>query len=286
MPEEVTYATLKFPNASQVKTSQESYSLKRADNHEVPEMEMDGETENRARGAESIPEMAESRAVAGHSTQSKVWCTVAFISLTVNLVVLAGLGTLGLTYYWKLIFNNRTTNDIEQSNIQQLEENLMLCMNMYNNVSNELIIFENMTQNILKELTNFTSEYCEELMKKEKDVQFHSCLESWYGNGSQGHAQMNMDSKKNCNNTQVFFRCFPLPIPWVDLDSPFKKTNWEEGKVLKFCIVTYLTLAENSKVKNTTMGHTPNTTQLLETSRVTESNQRSRDGDRVIHDGH
>lgn len=41
-------------------------------------------------------------------------------------------------------------------------------MNMYNNVSNELIIFENMTQNILKELTNFTSEYCEELMKKEK----------------------------------------------------------------------------------------------------------------------
>ncbi|XP_045869969.1 C-type lectin domain family 12 member B-like isoform X2 [Meles meles] len=240
MPEEVTYATLKFPNASQVKTSQESYSLKRTDNHEVPEMEMDGETENRAEGVESIPEMAESRAVAGHSTQSKVWCTVAFISLTVNLLVLAGLGTLGLMYYWKLIFNNRTTNDIEQSKIQQLEENLTLCMNMYNNVSNELIIFENMTQNTLKELKNFTSEYCEELMKKEKDVQFHSCLESWmwYGNGSQDHAQMNMNSKKNCNNTQVFFRCFPLPIPWVDLDSPFKKANWEEGMVLKFCIVT------------------------------------------------
>ncbi|XP_047597285.1 uncharacterized protein LOC125106781 isoform X2 [Lutra lutra] len=197
MPEEVTYATLKFPNASQVKTSQESYSLKRADNHKVPEMEMDGETENRAGGVESIPEMAESRAVAGHSTQSKVWCTVAFISLTMNLVVLAGLGTLGLRY-----------------------------------------------------------------------VQFHSCLESWmwYGNGSQDHAQMNMDSKKNCNNTQVFFRCFPLPIPWVDLDSPFKKTNWEEGRVLKFCIVTCLTLAENSEIKNMTMGHTPNITQLLETN--------------------
>lgn len=29
MPEEVTYATLQFPNAIQLKTSQESYSLKR-----------------------------------------------------------------------------------------------------------------------------------------------------------------------------------------------------------------------------------------------------------------
>ncbi|XP_077931724.1 uncharacterized protein LOC118519168 [Halichoerus grypus] len=96
MPEEVTYATLQFPNAIQLKTSQESYSLKRTDNHEVPEMEMDGETENREEGVESRAELAESRAVAGHNTQSKVWCAVAFISITVNLVVLAGLGSLGL----------------------------------------------------------------------------------------------------------------------------------------------------------------------------------------------
>ncbi|KAF3816354.1 uncharacterized protein LOC118025437 [Mirounga leonina] len=240
MPEEVTYATLQFPNAIQLKTSQESYSLKRTDNHEVPEMEMDGETENREKGVESRAEWAESRAVAGHNTQSKVWCTVAFISITVNLVVLAGLGSLGLMYYWKLIFNNRTANDIEQSKIQQLEENVTLCMSMYNNASDEHIIFKNITPNTLEELNNFTLEYCEDLKKKENDVRFHSCLEScmWYGNGSQYHDQMNMDNKTNCNQTQLFFKCLPSPFPWMDLNCSLKNRNQEEERVLKFCVVT------------------------------------------------
>ncbi|XP_027975618.1 uncharacterized protein LOC114221714 isoform X2 [Eumetopias jubatus] len=252
MPEEVTYATLQFPKSSQLKTSQESYSLKRAVNHEVPEMEMDGETENREERVESRAEMAESRAVAGHSTQSKVWCTVAFISITVNLLVLAGLGTLGLMNYWKLIFNNGTANDIEQSKIQQLEENVTLCKNMYNNASDEHIIYKNITQNILKELKDFTSEYCEDLKKKENDVRFHSCSESrmWYGNGRQYHDQMNMDNKTNCNQTQLFFKCLPSPFPETDLNCSLKKRNQEEERILKFCIVTCITPVNISTAEN------------------------------------
>ncbi|XP_057175014.1 C-type lectin domain family 12 member B-like isoform X2 [Ursus arctos] len=251
MPEEVTYATLQFPNASKSKKSEESYSLQRTDNHEGPETEMDGEAENRAAGVESTAELADSRAVPGHSTQCKVWCTVAFISMTVNLVVLAGLGTLGLMNYWKLIFNNRTANDIEQSKIQQLEENVTRYMNMYHNASQEHIIFKNMTENTLEKLNNFTSAYCEDLKENKNDVGFHSCSESWmwYGNGNQCHAQMNTDNKTTCNQTQLFFRCLPSPIPQINLNCTLKKRNQEEESVLKFCIVTCLTPTEISEVK-------------------------------------
>uniref|UniRef100_A0A7N5JWQ0 C-type lectin domain family 12 member A n=1 Tax=Ailuropoda melanoleuca TaxID=9646 RepID=A0A7N5JWQ0_AILME len=240
MPEEVTYATLRFPNASKSKKSEESYSLQRTDNHEGPETEMDGEAENRAAGVESTAELAESRAVPGHSTQCKVWCTVAFISMTVNLVVLAGLGTLGLMNYWKLICNNRTANDIEQSKIQQLEENVTQYMNMYHNASQEHIIFKNKTENTLEKLNNFTSAYCEDLKEKKNDFEFHSCSESWmwYGNGNQCHAQMNTDNKTTCNQTQLFFRCLPSPIPRINLNCTLQKRNQEEESVLKFCIVT------------------------------------------------
>ncbi|CAK7299136.1 hypothetical protein VULLAG_LOCUS7359 [Vulpes lagopus] len=243
MPEEVTYATLKFPNPSKSKISQESYCLRRAENHEVPEMEIDGEAESRAEGVESTAELAESRAVAGHSTLSKVWCAVSLISLILNLVVLAGLGTLGIINYWKLISGNRTEYDVQQSNIQQLEEKVTIWMNMYNNASNEHNIFKNMTQNTIKELNNFTSQYCEDLKQKENDVRFHSCLESWmwHGNTNKCHAQMNMDNNTSCNSTQLFFRCLTSPIPWMNLNCSLKKTDQAAGSVLNLCIVTCLT---------------------------------------------
>ncbi|CAD7681391.1 unnamed protein product [Nyctereutes procyonoides] len=243
MPEEVTYATLKFPNPSKSKISQESYCLRKAENHEVPEMEIDGEAESRAEGIESTAELAESRAVAGHSTLSNVWCAVSLISLILNLVVLAGLGSLGIINYWKLISGNRTEFDVQQSNIQQLEENVTIWMNMYNNVSNEHNIFKNMTQNTIKELNNFTSQYCEDLKQKENDVGFHSCAESWmwHGNTNICNAQMNMDKNTSCNSTQLFFRCLTSPISWMNLNCTLKKTNQEEESVLKLCVVTCLT---------------------------------------------
>ncbi|XP_039730229.1 uncharacterized protein LOC120611714 isoform X2 [Pteropus medius] len=96
MPEEVTYATLKFPNSSKTKNLQESCSLKRTDNHEVPELELDGVAENGTGRAESIAEVAENKAVRGRTVSWKVWSLVVFILLSLNLVVLAGLGTLVL----------------------------------------------------------------------------------------------------------------------------------------------------------------------------------------------
>ncbi|OWK04017.1 CLEC12B, partial [Cervus elaphus hippelaphus] len=78
MSEEVTYATLKFSNPK-TKEPQESHSLKRT----------------------------------GHSAPSKVWYPIAFVSLLLNLVVLAGLGALGLMYYYKLIFNSKTVYDVQ-----------------------------------------------------------------------------------------------------------------------------------------------------------------------------
>ncbi|KAM5334661.1 uncharacterized protein AAES06_008379 isoform 2-T2 [Glossophaga mutica] len=90
MSEEVTYATLQFPNPSKSKKLQESCSLKRT----VPELELDGAAENRPEAAESTIEAAESRAMQGHSNPWKVWGLVAFIVLMLNLAVMAGLGTL------------------------------------------------------------------------------------------------------------------------------------------------------------------------------------------------
>ncbi|ELW71465.1 Heterogeneous nuclear ribonucleoproteins C1/C2 [Tupaia chinensis] len=61
MSNEVTYATLKFPNTSKTNNLQENYSLKRTDN--VPETEMDSGAEIEQGGVESRVEEAESRAV-------------------------------------------------------------------------------------------------------------------------------------------------------------------------------------------------------------------------------
>ncbi|KAJ8790946.1 hypothetical protein J1605_021040 [Eschrichtius robustus] len=101
MPEEVTYATLKF-SSPKTKEPRESHSLKRM----------------------------------GRSTPSKVWCPIAFISLLLNLVVLAGLGTLGLTNYYKLIiFGSRTHYDAQENVTERVERTTTLPTNMPTNVS-------------------------------------------------------------------------------------------------------------------------------------------------------
>ncbi|XP_029810205.1 uncharacterized protein LOC115304236 isoform X2 [Suricata suricatta] len=241
MPEEVTYATLQFPDPSKLQKFQENYNLKRTDNHEMPETEMDGETENNAGGVESRAELAESRAVTGPKASSKMWCTVALISLTVNLLVLAGLGTLGLINYQKLIFGNRTVDDIQQNTIQQLEKILTLYMNMYNNISSEQISFKNMIEDTLQELSNFTSKHCEDLKQKENHVELHLCLDSWMWHGdnrSKPHFQVDMDNKSNYSKSQLYIRCLPSPISWMDLNCPLKKTNEAAENVLKLCILT------------------------------------------------
>ncbi|XP_077602106.1 C-type lectin domain family 12 member A-like [Crocuta crocuta] len=228
MPEEVIYATLQFPDSSKLKKFEENYSLKRTDSHEMPEMEMDGETENKAGGVESRAEMAQSRPVTGPKAPSRVWCTVAFISLTMNLLVLAGLGTLHLMNYQELIFGNRTVDDIQQSTIQRLEKNVTLYMNMYDNISREYISFKSMIEDRLQELSFFTSKYCEDLKQKENYVEFHLCFDSWMWHGnssSRPHSQVDMNNKSNYYKSQLYITCLPSPFSWMDLNCSLKKTN-------------------------------------------------------------
>ncbi|XP_075409468.1 C-type lectin domain family 12 member A [Tenrec ecaudatus] len=60
MPEEVTYATIKFPNDSKTETCQESYSLRRTDNQKRQELEPNGGTEIATKRTESSTEESES----------------------------------------------------------------------------------------------------------------------------------------------------------------------------------------------------------------------------------
>uniref|UniRef100_A0A3Q2HKA9 Uncharacterized protein n=1 Tax=Equus caballus TaxID=9796 RepID=A0A3Q2HKA9_HORSE len=210
MPEEVTYATLKFPNPSQTKKLQDSSSLKRTDNHKVPELELGSETGNGTEGAERTVEAVESTAMRGHSAPSKTWCSVAFISLTLNLVVLAGLGTLGLMNHHELISCNRTDYDMQRSVMKQLERNKTLYMNMYNNISN---------------------------------LGFHSCSESWMCHGDRGRnfsCLMNMDNKKNWVGTKLFIIWLSSPVSWMDLNCTLNTRNQTAENGSKFCILNCL----------------------------------------------
>ncbi|KAF4022804.1 hypothetical protein G4228_014944 [Cervus hanglu yarkandensis] len=138
MSEEVTYATLKFSNPK-TKEPQESHSLKRTDSHETPDLELGGEAETGAGSVMGTAEATETRAVRGHSAPSKVWYPIAFVSLLLNLVVLAGLGALGLMYYYKLIFNSKTVYDV-QLNVTEHVGTTALPTDMPTTVSGEHII--------------------------------------------------------------------------------------------------------------------------------------------------
>ncbi|KAF6339759.1 hypothetical protein mRhiFer1_008036 [Rhinolophus ferrumequinum] len=243
MPEEVTYATLKFPNASKTEKSQESCSLKRTDNHEVPELELDGAAGNETGRNEGTTEVAGSRAVRGHTTPSKVWHLVAFILLMLNLAVLVALGTLILMNYQELFFSNRTSYDGQRSIVQQLERNTTLYMDIYKNVSSEHITLKNMLENTLKVLNNFISKYSEDLKQKKKDLR--SCSYSvscaCHDDSRKGHSSsMDMNNGKEEDKTQLFIGCLPSPVSWRDLNCTLTKTNKTAKNVSDFCILTCL----------------------------------------------
>lgn len=243
MPEEVTYATVKFSNTSKTMKPQDSCGLKRTDNHEVPELELDGAAGNGTGRIENTVEVAGRRAVRGHSVPSKVWCLPAFILLMLNLVVLAGLGTLILMNYQELFFSNRTAHDRGQSIIEQWERTIPLFMDICKNVSSEHIIFKNMLERTLEVLNNFPSKYGEDLKQKKKEITSPSCSASCvcHGDSKNGHCfSMNMDDGKKGNKSQLPIRCVPLPISWMDLNCTLDNTNKGAKNVSDFCILTCL----------------------------------------------
>ncbi|XP_004451250.2 C-type lectin domain family 12 member A-like [Dasypus novemcinctus] len=173
-----------------------------------------------------------------------------------NLVVLAGLGTLGLMHYHKFIQFNYTTADETQKKIAQLEKNLSLYMNMYENVSSEHKILKNMSENTSRELKNLTSKYCEDLKLKRKELKFNLCPQSWvwredscyYFSPEQKTFQdsasdctknnsflMRIDNKENWNRMQLFVRCLPSPTSWLNLTCILNEEDLSAQNESKLC---------------------------------------------------
>lgn len=225
MSEEVTYATLQFPNPSKSKKLQESCSLKRTDNHELPELELNGAAENRPEAAESTVEVAESRAMKRHSNPWKVWGLVAFTVLMLNLAVMAGLGTLMFMNYQKLFFSNGRTHDKQQNVTEQLEKSIALYLDMYKNISSEHTFFKNMLENTLKELKECTSKYHEGLNQKDSDLRCCSCSKACkcQNESKRNSSSLRCDSETFENRTQLFIACLPSPVSWKDLNCTFTK---------------------------------------------------------------
>ncbi|CAI9166225.1 unnamed protein product [Rangifer tarandus platyrhynchus] len=215
MSEEVTYATLKFSNPK-TKESQESHSLKRTDSHETPDLELGGEAETGAGSVMGIAEATESRTVRGHSAPSKVWCPIAFVSLLLNLVVLAGLGALGLMYYYKLIFNSKTVYDVQLNvtehvgttalptdmpttvpDLPHSDPGLHLCPEIWIQHESNCYNFS------IKIICNMCNSDCEKN---------HSFL-------------MNTDDGENRNRTKMFIRCCPSYIFQTILNFVPNNTN-------------------------------------------------------------
>nr|XP_023404883.1 C-type lectin domain family 12 member B-like [Loxodonta africana] len=242
MPEEVTYATLKFPNPSKTKTLQESYSQKKTDNQEAQELELHGEAETGTERIEGTVKVSKSR---GQRASSRVWYQIACILLVLHLVMLAGLGTLGLMYYKEFIgCTNRMTSELPESQMEQLRRNLTFYMEMFNNVSSEHSIFKNKSENEIRELKDLASKNWEDLKQEGKD---HTCSELWMSHGDKcyyfsttannfsemnnsdcrmNHSYlMHINSEINTNRTQLFICCLPSSDSLVDLNCTLNKKN-------------------------------------------------------------
>uniref|UniRef100_A0A8D1SCE3 Uncharacterized protein n=1 Tax=Sus scrofa TaxID=9823 RepID=A0A8D1SCE3_PIG len=226
MAEEVTYATLKFPNHSKTNEPQDSHSLKRTDNHDRPELELEDKAETGTGSVEATAKVAESRAMRGHSVPSKVWCTIAFISLSLKLVMLAGLGTLVLMNYYKLFSSNTTASDMQLVLTEQVERNTTLDVNVPKNVSGQ----------------GFYS--CSKLWIWHGNCCYYFSTELKTSNTSNSDCEknhfslMNTDDSENWNRTQLFFRCLPSPVSWMDLNFTLDNTNQTEEDVSNISMLT------------------------------------------------
>lgn len=156
MSGEVTYATVKFSKSSETEL-EESSDYKPTDDHEVPAMELSEEAENRRKRVESTVEMVKSRAVKGHRNLWKIWCPFAFISLLMNVVVLAGLGTLFFWNFHKSIMCN-TTEIESQGNLKDMIDNLTFLKNTMGDFVSEYILLKNKTCCAIATFTNCTHE--------------------------------------------------------------------------------------------------------------------------------
>lgn len=151
MPEEVTYATVKFPKSYSTKLQED---VKENDPHDVQDIELDGDTENRREmRVENTVEMSENRAVKGHCGLCKAWCPV-LILLLLHLLVLAGEAILFL----KICYGPMSNQATHELDLKQLHDNMTSCYISCENLSQKFMNFT--------ELLNNTSNNCWECATK------------------------------------------------------------------------------------------------------------------------
>uniref|UniRef100_A0A8D1DYZ2 C-type lectin domain-containing protein n=2 Tax=Sus scrofa TaxID=9823 RepID=A0A8D1DYZ2_PIG len=195
MAEEVTYATLKFPNHSKTNEPQDSHSLKRTDNHDRPELELEDKAETGTGSVEATAKVAESRAMRD---------------------------------YYKLFSSNTTASDMQLVLTEQVERNTTLDVNVPKNVSGQ----------------GFYS--CSKLWIWHGNCCYYFSTELKTSNTSNSDCEknhfslMNTDDSENWNRTQLFFRCLPSPVSWMDLNFTLDNTNQTEEDVSNISMLTCL----------------------------------------------
>ncbi|XP_020948025.1 C-type lectin domain family 12 member B isoform X2 [Sus scrofa] len=195
MAEEVTYATLKFPNHSKTNEPQDSHSLKRTDNHDRPELELEDKAETGTGSVEATAKVAESRAMRD---------------------------------YYKLFSSNTTASDMQLVLTEQVERNTTLDVNVPKNVSGQ----------------GFYS--CSKLWIWHGNCCYYFSTELKTSNTSNSDCEknhfslMNTDDSENWNRTQLFFRCLPSPVSWMDLNFTLDNTNQTVEDVSNISMLTCL----------------------------------------------
>ncbi|XP_055251545.1 C-type lectin domain family 1 member A-like [Moschus berezovskii] len=230
MPEEVTYATLKFSNPK-TKEPQESHSLKRTDSRETPDLELGGEAATGAESIEGAAEVTEGRALRGHSAPSKVWYPIAFVSLLLNLVVLAGLAALGLMHYYKLIFNSKTVYDV-QLNVTERVKPTTLPTDMPTTVSD--LPYSDPGLHLCSEIW---IQYGSNCYNFSTEIICNMCDSDCEKNHS---SLMNMDGGEKRNRTKMFIRCRPLYTFQTLLNSVPNNTHQTARNISDISILTCL----------------------------------------------
>ncbi|KAG5212533.1 hypothetical protein JEQ12_014962 [Ovis aries] len=197
--------------------------------HETPDLELGGEAETGAGSIKGTAEVTESRTMRGHSAPSKVWYPIACVSLLLNLVILAGLGALGLMYYYKLIFNSKTVYDV-QLNVTERVETTTLPTDMPTTVSD--FPYSDLGPHLCSEIWIQYGSNCYNFSTK---IICNMCNSDCEKNHS---SLMNMDGVKNRNKTKMFIRCHPVHIFQTLLNSVSNNTNQTARNVSDISILT------------------------------------------------
>ncbi|XP_016077254.1 PREDICTED: C-type lectin domain family 12 member B [Miniopterus natalensis] len=219
MSEEVTYATLSFQDSVGVRNNRDKNNLRKK----------------------------------GYPAPSHTWRWAALTLLTLCLLLLIGLATLGIMF---LQTSNETGSDSEklselQKTIHQEQDNLPQQPSNYRNFPTEEELLKSQVSDLLKKQRQMATKLCQELVIHTSDHKCNPCpkMWQWHQNSCYYFATNEKtwtNSRKNCmdkNSTLVkidslgkkdFLKSQPLPKSsffWLGLswDPTSRSWLWEDG---------------------------------------------------------